>query len=200
MGRRSDHSRDQLRTMALAAAREIVHEDGLSGLSARKVAAKIGYTVGTLYLIFENLDELILHMNAATLDDLHDWLHEDSRRYRKAESRLLALAHSYIRFASEYPNLWVSVFEHRLPEDHALPEWFSDKVDGLFTLVEDALRPLVERKDSEVRLAARALWSGVHGICGLGMTGKLRYIGVEDVKNLADSLIKNYLVGYAAGK
>ncbi|MFC1797586.1 helix-turn-helix domain-containing protein [Pseudomonadota bacterium] len=33
-------------------------EHGYEGLSARKVAAAIGYTVGTLYLVFENLDDL----------------------------------------------------------------------------------------------------------------------------------------------
>ena len=40
-------------------------------MSARKVATAIGYTVGTLYLVFENIDDLILNVNARTLDRLH---------------------------------------------------------------------------------------------------------------------------------
>ena len=52
MARRSDHSREELREMAITAAEQIVVEQGYEGLSARKVAAAIGYTVGTLYLVF----------------------------------------------------------------------------------------------------------------------------------------------------
>ena len=59
MARRSDHSREELREMALAATEEIIDQQGLAGLTARKVAAGIGYTVGTLYLVFRNLDDLI---------------------------------------------------------------------------------------------------------------------------------------------
>ena len=71
MARRSDHSREELREMALSAAEQIVVEQGYEGLSARKVASAIGYTVGTLYLVFENIDDLILNINARTLDRLH---------------------------------------------------------------------------------------------------------------------------------
>lgn len=71
MARRSDHSRDELREMALTAAEQIVLENGYESLSARKVASAIGYTVGTLYLVFENLDDLVLQVNARTLDRLH---------------------------------------------------------------------------------------------------------------------------------
>ena len=44
MARRSDHTRDELRRMALDAARAIVEEDGLRGLSTRRLAKAIGYT------------------------------------------------------------------------------------------------------------------------------------------------------------
>ena len=43
MGRRSDHSRDELYGMALDATERLVREKGFAGLTARKVAAEIGY-------------------------------------------------------------------------------------------------------------------------------------------------------------
>ena len=72
MGRRSDHSRDELYTMALAAARKIAEKEGLRGLTARRIAREIGYTVGTLYNLFDNLDGLIVHLNGTTLDTLYE--------------------------------------------------------------------------------------------------------------------------------
>ena len=71
MARRSDHSREELYVMALAAAREIAEKDGLRGLKARRISREIGYTVGTLYNVFSNLDDLIIHLNGTTLDALY---------------------------------------------------------------------------------------------------------------------------------
>ena len=68
MGRRSDHTAEELRRMTLDAARKIVSENGLRGLTTRSIAREIGYTVGTLYQIFDNVDRLIEQMNIETLD------------------------------------------------------------------------------------------------------------------------------------
>ena len=68
MGRRNEHTRDELREIGLRAAEELVAAHGLAGLSARKVAARIGYTVGSLYMVFRNLDDLIAQMNERTLE------------------------------------------------------------------------------------------------------------------------------------
>ena len=57
--------------MAMSSARGIVQQEGLRALTARSLAAAIGYSPGTLYNLFENLDELALHVNASTLDALH---------------------------------------------------------------------------------------------------------------------------------
>lgn len=63
MGRRNEHTREELREISLRAAEQLVTAHGLDGLSARKVASAIGYTVGSLYMVFRNLDDLILQMN-----------------------------------------------------------------------------------------------------------------------------------------
>ena len=61
MARRSDHSREQLADMAVAAATALAERDGLRGVTARGVAREIGYTVGTLYNVFDNLDDVLRH-------------------------------------------------------------------------------------------------------------------------------------------
>ena len=124
MARRSDHSREELREMVLAAAEQIVVEQGYEGLSARKVATAIGYTVGTLYPVIENLDDLILHINARTLDRLHACMTVSQAQCGDASDCLLQLGQVYIRFADEEPHRRAMVFEHRFSEDQVVPAWF----------------------------------------------------------------------------
>lgn len=197
MARRSDHSREEIRQMALEAAEVIVVEQGLEGLSARKVAAAIGYTVGTLYLVFENIDDLILQINARTLDRLYARLAEAQSPAQGAREWLLRLGQVYIQFADEDPHRWSMIFEHRLAEGRDLPAWYQQKIERMFGIVEEALAPLAGRRPQKaVSQAARVIWGGVHGICILALGDRLGIAGVDSVQDLTESLISNYLAGF----
>ena len=197
MARRSDHSRVELREMALAAAEQIVVEQGHEGLSARKVASAIGYTVGTLYLVFENLDDLILHINARTLDRLHARMIASQSQCDDARDCLLQLGQVYIRFASDDPHRFALVFAHRNVDDRGIPAWYQEKITRMFALVEEALEPLAKQHTRDaITQASRALWGGVHGICILALADNPGIAGADSVQDLTQSLISNYLKGF----
>ena len=89
MGRRNEHSREQLQEMAVTAADEIIASEGLRGLTARKVAGRLGYSAGSLYMVFDGLDDLILHVNARTLERLAHSL--DAQLLKRLFAILLSL-------------------------------------------------------------------------------------------------------------
>jgi AcrR family transcriptional regulator len=184
--------------MALGAAEAIVEADGLSGLSARKIAKQIGYTVGTLYLVFRNLDDLVLHVNARTLDALFAKMQDSLHKCRTPRTCVLAMGRAYVDFATDNPNRWNMVFEHQLAEGEDVPHWFADKVNMMFQLVQLQLTPLLESQtEKKIDLVSKTIWCGVHGICSLAVTGKLDISDAESIHVLTDSLINNYLAGMA---
>ena len=67
MGRRSDHTRGELEVLFVTEGRRLLAEVGVTRFSAREVAKKVGYSIGTLYNVFGSLDGLMLAMNARTL-------------------------------------------------------------------------------------------------------------------------------------
>jgi len=196
MGRRSEHSREELHEMTLEATRSLIRAQGLSGVSGRKIASRIGYTVGTLYVVFHNLDEILLRVNAGTLDSLKARLASAAAGSGTGEVRLLALAQAYLGFAESDPHLWRAVFDLRLSEDAETPQWLSDRVESLFALVRDALRELEPRlSDDQLREAANALWGGVHGVCMLATTGKIDFARGSSPAALVENLVRLYLIG-----
>lgn len=199
MARRSDHSHEEIRDMTLAAAEQIIVEQGSGGLTARKVAGKIGYTVGTLYLVFENLDDLIMHINARTLGRLHQLMTNGEIQQLAPEDRLLRLGRIYIHFAYSDPHRWALIFEHHPTDDRSAPDWYVRKIMHMFSVVEKAIQPIAPHlSESEISEAASALWAGIHGICILGVTRKLDEVGEDSVQELAISLMVNYLNGFAS--
>ncbi len=196
MARRSDHSREEIQQMAVRAAITILTEHGKEGLSTRKVAGAIGYTAGTLYLVFRNLDELILHVNAATLDELHKEIARQLETPCDPQSMIKKMSMAYMNFARNNFARWSLLFTHRLPEELPIPEWFDAKVAELFALVEKPIKQLLPDLDkSECKRASRVLWSGVHGACELGLNDKLTIGGKVAAEELVESLVENYLNG-----
>ncbi|MDR1349996.1 MAG: TetR/AcrR family transcriptional regulator [Zoogloeaceae bacterium] len=201
MARRGDHSRDKIHCMALDAAEAIVVAEGYSGLSARKVAAAIGYTVGMLYLVFENHNDLILQVNGRTLDRLHERLVAavvSGNAENAAETTLTTLARAYIDYATSEAPRWNMLFEYIADKNDIVPEWYQYKLGRVFGLVETALRPLAQDEAETCRIA-RVLWAGVHGICTLKIRQRLDLAGGQSAEEMANMLIRNFLRGLQGG-
>ena len=197
MGRRSDHSREEIQKMAIDAATKIVETEGFQALTARKVASKIGYTVGTLYHVFRNFDDLVIHMNAQTIDEMAVLIQKEIAKKRNPETRLRTMAAVYVDYATEHPDRWRLVFEHQAPGGLPTPELMKVRRDVMFEMVAENLRELSPNHiPQEVAHTATVLWSGIHGICILALTGKLYLGGAFSMTKLIDTLIDSVLNGF----
>lgn len=198
MGRRSDHSKEELYEMALQAARTIIETGGIGALTARRVADAIGYSAGTLYNIFENLDDLILHLNGRLLDEMHDDL-AGLTADDDPGLNLRRLFDGYLAFIGRRTNLWALLFEHSLPEGRQAPGWYQRKVARVLTILEAALSPAFRAGDTEgPKRSARVLWASLHGIWSLASSGKLELLTSETATDMAETLIATYLAGLDA--
>lgn len=195
MARRSDHNREELCELALDAAKMIVKTDGFRALTARNVADAIGYSPGTLYNLFDNLDGMIMHLNGRTLDTLYERL-SSVRIHGIPEDDINGLLDGYLEFLEDHPNLWRTLFEYKLPEGVNIPDWYLRKVEMAMGLVEHALSPLFDEDDEDgAKQAARILWASLHGICSLSETGKLEVVTSQPVHDMAKGMVLHFITG-----
>lgn len=199
MGRHRKYTEADLIKMALSSAEKLVERGGLAEFSARKVAADIGCPVSMLYTVFASLDDLILRVNGKTLDDMKTAMEKAANKCKTPEGCIKSLAHAYVGFSQNNTGRWTAVYDHTLPENTPLPEWYASKVESLFALVEEQLRPVPGLTQQKISKIAKTLWSGVHGICVLAITQKYEAANVASVVPLIDGLISNYLAGLMLG-
>ncbi len=122
MTTRRQAKREVLRERLIDAAGRRVADRGLASLRARDVAAEAGCALGGIYTVFADLDDLILHVNARTLERMDRELVE-AVGDRRAGDALKALARGYARFARENRNLWAALFDHRMADGGPSPDW-----------------------------------------------------------------------------
>lgn len=196
MARRSQHSQEEIKEMVLEAAETIVEEEGFPALKVRKIAMEIGYTVGSIYMVFDNMADLIRQVKGRTLDNLaRDLDRVDAGD--NVEQCVVDLAKAYVLFARRNYNRWIMIFEQCQQEEGEVPDWYKSKVNRMFGRIEGLFAQLDPQQSPEQsRLAARALWSGIHGVCMLSLTGKLEMVGVSDVEHVVVTLVENFLKGW----
>ena len=194
MARRSEHSLEELKALVLSAAETIVIEEGFSALKVRRIAMEIGYTVGSIYMVFTNIADLIMHINAGTLDAIAAQL--EQAQEGSAERSIETMASSYLHYASQNFNRWHAVFDYSLSVDSKITAWYQEKVDKVFALLEvPFLEFAPELSEDHRKRAVRALWFGVHGICALSLTGQRNKADIDDIEETIALLVKNFMRG-----
>lgn len=191
MGRRSDHSRDELVALILSTGHTLLAEVGLSRFSAREVAKRIGYSVGTILNLFDSVDGLLAAINTRTFDLWATHLRE--RLGTPDDDRIAALVDGYFGFARAHPALWTAIYEHRLPpgmslsdEDHAargaLTEIVIAEVAAALSATTDDIAPL-----------ARSLVAIVHGHCTFAISGAWDLMGEKAPEAAALARVREVL-------
>ena len=179
----------ELRAELLRAAERRIAAEGLKALKAREIAAEVGCALGQIYNIYDDLDSLILAVNACTLDELDEWLQSASSTAAAATAAspsavMVAQAHAYLDFASENRNRWRAMFEHRLGREP--PDWYREQQARLFGHLDRPLRSLLpDLPPAERALLGRSIFSAVHGMVWLGIGEKL---GHQPYQELHDQL------------
>jgi AcrR family transcriptional regulator len=190
MGRRSEHSKEELHILIVNATLELVREQGASKVTARQIAQAVGYTPGMLYSVFENLQAIFLHVNVQSLDSLYSHCMRAQKKAKGPEDSIRAMGIAYLAFASSHTHQFQLMFQPMPESNTPQPAELGSRIRALFELVEHDLLALdPDASEPAIKLGARTLWSGVHGAAALSLTDQLYC----EEKN-ADQLIVNMLV------
>lgn len=192
MGRRSDHSRAELEALILAEGHRLMAEVGYARFSAREVAKRIGYSIGTIYNVYGSHNALVTAINSRTFT-----LWAEMMRARLAEDpkdRIAVLVEGYFSFSAANPNLWMAIYEHRLPSGEELPERYRIQRAELTGIVEEEIRRVLptDRADRAAGLA-RSLVATVHGHCVFALTGTFALLGESDPQGAALARVRETL-------
>jgi AcrR family transcriptional regulator len=165
--------RDELKEDFIRYAEELTDAAGFQAVQARSIAERAGCSVGTIYNSFENIDGLLLAMNARTLTSLGESLKATLAANAGATltNKMWVLASGYLDFAVAHTKRWKAVFEHNMSDRHAVPVWYRQSQAPLFDILAAVLP--ADLSDHQRETAARMLFSAAHGVVALALDEKL---------------------------
>lgn len=187
--------RERQREQLVDAAERLIAEKGLGGLKARDLAQELGFAVGAIYNLVEDMDELVLRVGSRTLARLDAVLGAavpgDLSAPDSAEDVLVAVALAYAGFARGNLRLWRVLFEHRIAEGKQVPDWSVAEQMSLFRHVLRPLAALLPSMDEARRaLLSRTLFSAVHGVVLVGLDDKLVAVPRRELDGEIEKLVR----------
>lgn len=195
--------RDETSERVLEIAAALIAEGGAANLKARTIAQRAGIAVGSIYNLFGDLDQLQGQVNMRLLDKLGEAGERTVARMNKAKvgetrQRLFAFARTYLEFVQANVVSWAALMAfspRRMPQ--AAQETYERRLDTLFELIATELAndTSLAMSDKQQRLAARVLWSSVHGIVTMGAGRRQQDRQDEAVWDQIDMLVTTFLKG-----
>ncbi|MCJ2188798.1 TetR/AcrR family transcriptional regulator [Novosphingobium beihaiensis] len=197
MGRRSDHSREELRALILEEGHRQLSQVGFARFSAREVAKRIGYSIGTIYNVFGSYDALLLALNGRTLDLWLAFL--EGRLAGCEEGRLDAAIEAYFDFALGHRHAWTALYDFRLPEGALPSEDYRGKVAAITAVIVREIAAVLPPDVCEEALPlARSLLASVHGHCFFALNGTFAMLGEGDPLAAAKARVADALARFGA--
>lgn len=204
----AEDRRRELKTALIASAERAIASNGLAGIKARNLAREAKCAVGAIYNVFPDLDALIFEVNARTLVLFERFVAgieaspaPATAGGNPAIAKLVRLATAYLDFAAGNHARWRALFDHRVekPDGETIPDWYIAEQARMFGLVEGPLRELrPDMGEEAVRLFARTMFSGVHGVVNLGLDAKLLALPPEVLRRQVEMLVRALADGLLA--
>lgn len=162
-------------------------ERGFARFSAREAARRAGYSVGTIYNVFGQLDSYLLAINSRTF---REWARSLESALEAAPAdragRIEALVRAYFDFADKNRNAWMAIYDHRIDKSVAIAPEDEAARDALTGIVDREVAATLDFADRvDTRSLVRSLIATVHGHCALWLSGSFAMLREEDPAGLA---------------
>lgn len=177
---------NDLRRMILDTAKKLLVEDGYQNLSMRKIANAIGYSATSIYLYFENKDDLVHALIDEGMEALYDGLSEAARKTEDAILNLRALCETYISFGITNPEYYEIMFQLHAERMARYPvekyRRARRNIDCFGRAVEQGVQQGVFRQVPNW-VAANHIWSSLHGMVSLLLARRFDvHLNMEELK------------------
>lgn len=180
------------------AAREILVDEGLHGVSLRRVARSLGVTAPALYAHVDDKRDLLQGIAEQEFERMIE-------RFRNIETRdpverVRLQCREYVNYACENPALFKAMFLFR-PELTAEPR--GSDMPLATKAFEVAAEPVYDAvregrfKAADPHMAALTVWTAIHGVATMILSGPTMDGASADARRLADAVIDTVIIGLA---
>ncbi|MET0244225.1 MAG: TetR/AcrR family transcriptional regulator, partial [Flavitalea sp.] len=165
---RKQRQKEEVYDSILSAAWKLVKEEGWQGLSIRKIAEAIEYSVPVIYDHFANKEAILAEFTKQGFSELNEILLEAALSVEEPAESLRAISEAYWKFGMEHTEYYQLMYGMGMPSCETVSTMteLQDLTLILQRAIERVLRSAgATEQNSFVKM--KSLWSMLHGLVSI---------------------------------
>lgn len=168
-------------------AENIVKNEGMSNLNARRLAKELGCSVQPIFHNFSSMDEVVKEIITNITNKYHEYMLSG----QNSDNPYKAMGLSYIKFAKDYKEFFKILFMQKTDlnvESFVMADAIGDEV------IKSGMRLTGLSYESQKKFHVK-VWMFTHGIACLVATETVKLTDLE-IDSLLQSTVREMLIGY----
>ena len=194
MAKAAEERRKALRDTLIDLAEVEIEENGSAAIKARPLAQAAGCSVGAIYNVFGDLEDIIIAVNGRTFAKLGRFVAAslEGKGDLSPTERLVVMSYAYLDYAAAHPRLWRALFDLQMSTDMDVPAWYLEELGRLFSYIDGPVHECFpDMSAEEVALMTRALFSSIHGIVLLGLENRISGVPRDQIRNMIALILRS---------
>ncbi|KAB1440866.1 TetR/AcrR family transcriptional regulator [Pseudodesulfovibrio senegalensis] len=188
---RKEQEREHKRRLILDAAKGLFIRQGFDNVSMRGIAAAAGYSPAAIYRYFPGKRAILSHLRNEGFREFHaGQLAQEGAQ--KPEEMLRRAGRNYLRFAMENPDDFHLMFCTSCEEVDLEGELAEESMQS-YHHFRNRMAQVVRSGyfgDVDEEAVVFGLWSGVHGLASLAVSGRLGVFSDSDLDTLLEKTLR----------
>jgi AcrR family transcriptional regulator len=166
----------ELKEACIQAAREVITERGVEGLSIRDVARRLNISHQAPYRHFPSRDHLLAEIMRRCFEDFANFLDQSAKA--QSDDELRGMGEAYLTYAARMPLEYRLMFGTPWPEPAPHPELVKHAVHAFDVLRQNLLTKHGNKKEAkkQAELEAMFIWSTLHGLATIEHSNVMQYL------------------------
>lgn len=197
---RKEREKAELRGLILKGAMEVFLEEGFENTSIRRIAERIEYSPGTIYVYFKDKDEILHELHIVAFQQLMVVM-QKTEMHPEPLDQLYAIGDSYITFALANPQLYELMFVLRAPMKAIHPDCEWEEGFRTYHYFRDVLAKAIDKgqlKPIDPEVLCVTLWATVHGLVTLHLRERFQMIPPDQIEPIIRHCLRQLLQQYEA--
>lgn len=187
-----------LREDILEVSRTLLIKHGFGKMSMRKIANRAGVSATSIYLHFQNKDELLLALIESSIAKLAEALEENLSESDDSITKLEKMAQAFVDFALTNPQEYEIIYMVRPEEMPKFPREKFQQIRKIYELLAEIIREGSIKGPLSVDdplMSAYTLWAQLHGVASVIISKRLdtRIPTGEFVSQAVDHIIQGFI-------
>lgn len=184
MNYKKEIQRKRMMRFFIDAAKEIIEEEGVKGLTARKIGDRSGYSYATIYNYFSDINELLAYCVLDFLEDCYKYMIAFKNEKLDCIEQIIVYTDAYFKYFIEKPDMFQLIFIEELGMKPIELLREDNKISIGILLRECVCKcadaGYIEKKNIDI----------IYNLLGSSIHGKLLFlINKRDEKNIDDMLL-----------